>query len=127
MRDSALEGAAARFDRSAATLTAWQVRSFIRALKSKPASVAATMQTLQEEGMKRGAEKWERGEMDGPIPEPVTPTIDPCMCYRSAHPHVHIAHEGLTADECSRAGKALARAAGVKHVVVEPGGAKVSE
>lgn len=37
IRDAALEEAAARFDRSAATLTAWQVRSFIRALKSKPA------------------------------------------------------------------------------------------
>jgi hypothetical protein len=29
------------------------------------------LRAIQEEGMKRAAEKWERGEMDGPTPEPV--------------------------------------------------------
>lgn len=51
--------------------------------------------------------------------------LKPCTCHRSAYPHVHIAHRGLTADECSRAGKALAAAAGVVAYVVEPGGAKM--
>lgn len=83
----------------------------IRALKSKPAPEPS-----------KNPGEFGRGD----VRPAHLQTLKPCTCYRNAHPHVHVAHEGLTADECSRAGKALAMASGVKHVVVEPGGAKIA-
>lgn len=120
VRDAALEEAAATAasliderDSHAVCARADTIAKRIRALKSKPAP-----QPSENPG---------EFVVGGDARPAHLQTLKPCTCYRNAHPHVHIAHEGLTADECSRAGKALARAAGVKHVVVEPGGAKVAE